>query len=161
MSLPLLFLASTVAAAEAAAGLAEPPPVAPPLFLASLPRLHISPLCASHSFLDLASPPLPLLPYPSLHSPLRPSPSSPSGGEFPALPATPLGGVRRVSGGTTAASSLKTPLPLTATHDKYTLPSRLVNVFALSHMHSHMHLHIVFPSMQHASSLQAKPPAAA
>ncbi|CAI7738137.1 unnamed protein product [Closterium sp. NIES-53] len=61
----------------------------------------------------------------------------------------------------TAASRLKAPPPLTAAPDKYTLPSRPVNAFALSHMHSHMHLHITFPSMLHASSLQAKPLAAA
>ncbi|CAI5996604.1 unnamed protein product [Closterium sp. NIES-65] len=47
--------------------------------------------------------------------------SSPSGGEFPALPAPPLGGVRRFSGGSTAASRLKAPPPLTAIPDKYTL----------------------------------------
>ncbi|CAI5980040.1 unnamed protein product [Closterium sp. NIES-64] len=45
------------------------------------------------------------------------SESSPSGGEFPALPAPPLGGVRRFSGGSTAASRLKAPPPLTAIPD--------------------------------------------
>ncbi|CAI5958694.1 unnamed protein product [Closterium sp. NIES-64] len=79
--------------------------------------------------------------------------TSPSGGEFPSLPAAPLGGVRRFNGGSTAASRLKAPPPLTAAPDEYTpsIPSRLFIAFALSHMFPHMlahiHLHIIFPCM--------------
>ncbi|CAI5989858.1 unnamed protein product [Closterium sp. NIES-64] len=93
--------------------------------------------------------------------------TSPSGGEFPSLPAAPLGGVRRFNGGSTAASRLKAPPPLTAAPDEHTLsiPSRLFIAFALSHMFPHMlahiHLHIIFPCMLHTSSPQTEPLAAA
>ncbi|CAI5526449.1 unnamed protein product [Closterium sp. Naga37s-1] len=57
-------------------------------------------------------------------------------------------------------SSLKAPPPLTAAPDKYTLPSRLFSALTVSHLHAHIHFS-VFPSMLHASSLHANPPAAA
>ncbi|CAI7778486.1 unnamed protein product [Closterium sp. NIES-54] len=135
------------------------PPVAPLLFL-PVCLACTSPFPSAYlSLLHLTFPP---------HSPLRPSPNSPSGAEFPALPAAPLGGGRRFSGGSTAASRLTAPPPLSAVPDTYTLsiPARLFIAFALSYMFSHMlarlHLHTIFPSMLHASSPpQTKPLAAA
>ncbi|CAI5976081.1 unnamed protein product [Closterium sp. NIES-65] len=85
--------------------------------------------------------------------------SSPSGGEFPSLPAAPLGGVRRFNGGSTAASRLKAPPPLTAAPDEYTpsIPSRFLRVGALkqgqeSEVHPLTHLLLSpfsLPSQQH------------
>ncbi|CAI7739909.1 unnamed protein product [Closterium sp. NIES-54] len=86
-----------------------------------LPRLSASPARISLSICLPLSPPLNFLPSspsrPPLPSPLLtppPIPQQPLWWRVPSTPSSTLGGVRRVSGGTTAASSLKAPPPLTA-----------------------------------------------